>query len=164
MQISFTLIYSILIFSVLTRKEIDIMMIIQIIFVILQIIAISFLAKDNNYNNRVLPLIPVVNSFVLADLVPDVNGRVQITKNFSLSKTFFCISYLLSNFLGILPHWLALIGYILQILCLFKISTYFYSLYERKTEEDVAVLAAISSVIPVIFLLKVLIYRSRKGA
>lgn len=163
MQISFTLICNTLTFNILTERYITYMILIQIIFVILQIIAISFLANDNNYNNRVLPLIPVVNSFVLADLVPDVNGRVQITKNFSLSKTFFCISYLLSNFLGVLPHWLALIGYILQILCIFKISTYFYSLYERKTEEDVAVKAAISSVIPIIFILKVLIY-SRKGA
>ena len=38
-----------------------------------------------------------------------------------------------------------------------------HTLYEKKTEEQVAVSAAISSVIPVIFLIKVLIYRSRKG-
>lgn len=140
------------------------MILIQIIFVILQIVAISFLAIDNNYKNKGLALIPVVNSFVLADMVPDENGKIFITKNFSVSKTFFCVFYLLSDFIGILPHWLAVIGYILQILCIFKISTYFYTLYEKKTEEQVAVSAAISSVIPVIFLLKVLIYRCRKGA
>lgn len=137
------------------------MILVQIIFVILQIVAISFLAKDNNYKNKGLALIPVVNSFVLADMVPDENGRIFITKTFSVSKTFFCVFYLLSDFIGILPRWLAVIGYILQILCIFKISAYFYSIYERKTEEDVAVKAAISSVIPIIFTIKVLVYKNK---
>ena len=125
------------------------------------VVVLKNIFENVKYKNSGIAYIPILNSFALADIVHDDNGKVYITKNFGVSKDLFCLGYMLSDLLCYVPA-ISIIGYLMSIIFSFKIYGYVYSCFDKKSESDEALAAALSAIIPFVFLLKASTYLGKK--
>ena len=134
-----------------------------LVLYLISVVVIKNILQDLKYKNPNVAYIPVFNAFALADAIPEVDGKVYITKGFAVDKSVFTVFFMLSQLLGYVPY-VAIIGYILQIIGFYKISCFVYSFYEKRTEQDMSLLAGLTAVFPIIFWVKNLIYVAKKGS
>lgn len=102
-----------------------------------------------------LGIIPFLNTYALADIVPlSQDGKVYVTRNLGVSKNIFCFWWLFAVGFTFIPFIDGIIGIVIQVFCLIKIYSFVYAIYDDKQESEETIIAILSSIIPIIFLLK----------
>lgn len=108
-----------------------------------------------NYKNYNWAFIQFLNTYALADIVPaSQDGKVYITRDYGVSKSIFCFWWLFAVGFTFIPFIGGIIGIIIQVFCLIKIYSFVYAIYDDKQESEETIIAILSSIIPIIFLLK----------
>lgn len=111
--------------------------------------------KGMNYKYYWFAFIPFLNVYAMADVVPVSNdGKVYITRTIGVSKDLFRLWWLLSLGLGFIPFIGSIASLVVSVICLYRIYTFLFAIYDYKSESDEVLMAILSIFIPFVYQIK----------
>lgn len=138
-------------------------LVVFVVSYLLQAFSIYYILKNMSYQNPFFAFIPFLNIYALSSIVPYyTDDKVYVTAEIGIKKELFRFWWLIAILLAMIPAVGWILSLIVRILCYTRIIQYVYAVFDKRREEEEIVLAVISSIFPIIFFIKCLIYMFSK--
>ena len=137
-----------------------VLMAVVVVVYVLNALGTMYVLRSLGYRNVWFAWVPFLGYVGLAMVCADSDGKVDMFGQ-KIPAVVLGLWFLASYVLGLVPGVGGILSLAVQVLCLGRIYQIVYAKMESAPEKDMQVLGYVSGLIPVIPMVKFLIYRSQ---